>query len=120
MLAGERYRDGDPELVAMRRSCGRQLDRFNATAADDDAVRSQILQELLGGIGEGSWGMPRFQCVTIGRNSVIGAGSVVTRAIPDHVAAVGNPCRVGRWCSPWKRTECSADKHRAGSPRRTP
>ena len=176
MLAGERYRDNDPDLVAMRRSCGRLLDRFNATAAEADAERSQILQELLGGIGEGSWVMPRFQCdygahitigtnsflnydailmdcapitighdcsigprvqlltalhpvedhaarrarwetaapitigdnvwfgggvivcpgVTIGRNTVIGAGSVVTRDVPDHVAAVGNPCRVVR------------------------
>lgn len=34
--------------------------------------------------------------VTIGRNSVIGAGSVVTRSIPDNVIAAGNPCRVIR------------------------
>jgi acetyltransferase-like isoleucine patch superfamily enzyme len=34
--------------------------------------------------------------VTIGRNSVIGAGSVVTRDIPDNVVAAGNPCRVLR------------------------
>lgn len=32
--------------------------------------------------------------VTIGDGSVIGAGSVVTRNIPPHVVAVGNPCRV--------------------------
>lgn len=32
--------------------------------------------------------------VTIGNNSVIGAGSVVTKDIPDNVIAVGNPCRV--------------------------
>ena len=32
--------------------------------------------------------------VTIGSRSVIGAGSVVTRDIPDDVLAVGNPCRV--------------------------
>ena len=34
--------------------------------------------------------------VTIGNNSVIGAGSVVTRDIPDWVVAAGNPCRVIR------------------------
>lgn len=34
--------------------------------------------------------------VTIGRASVIGAGSVVTRDIPPRVVAVGNPCRVLR------------------------
>ena len=34
--------------------------------------------------------------VTIGKNSVIGAGSVVTKDIPENVVAVGNPCRVLR------------------------
>lgn len=34
--------------------------------------------------------------VTIGDNTVIGAKSVVTKDIPDHVVAVGNPCRVVR------------------------
>lgn len=34
--------------------------------------------------------------VTIGENTVIGAGSVVTKDIPANVVAVGNPCRVMR------------------------
>lgn len=34
--------------------------------------------------------------VTIGSNTVIGAGSVVTKDIPDNVLAFGNPCRVIR------------------------
>lgn len=34
--------------------------------------------------------------VTIGDNTVIGAGSVVTKDIPSNVIAVGNPCRVKR------------------------
>lgn len=34
--------------------------------------------------------------VTIGKGSVIGAGSVVTRNIPSGVFAAGNPCRVIR------------------------
>lgn len=34
--------------------------------------------------------------VTIGRNSVIGAGSVVTKDIPADVVAAGVPCRVLR------------------------
>lgn len=32
--------------------------------------------------------------VTIGDNTVIGAGSIVTKDIPANVVAVGNPCRV--------------------------
>jgi maltose O-acetyltransferase len=34
--------------------------------------------------------------VTVGRGSVIGAGSVVTKDIPPSVVAVGNPCHVLR------------------------
>ena len=34
--------------------------------------------------------------VTIGENTVIGAGSVVTKDIPANVIAFGNPCRVYR------------------------
>ena len=34
--------------------------------------------------------------VTIGDNSVIGAGSVVTKDIPTNVVAFGNPCKVHR------------------------
>lgn len=34
--------------------------------------------------------------VTIGDNTVIGAGSVVTRDIPANVVAAGNPCKVIR------------------------
>ena len=34
--------------------------------------------------------------VTIGEGAVIGAGSVVTRPIPAHTLAMGNPCRVVR------------------------
>lgn len=34
--------------------------------------------------------------VTIGNNAVIGAGSIVTKDIPDNVCAAGNPCRVIR------------------------
>ena len=44
-------------------------------------------------VGAGALILPGVQ---IGARSVIGAGSVVTRSIPDGVLAVGNPCRVVR------------------------
>ena len=37
------------------------------------------------------------------KNSVIGAGSVVTKDIPENVVAVGNPCRVLREIGPRDR-----------------
>lgn len=38
--------------------------------------------------------------VTIGENTVVGAGSVVTRDLPANVVAVGNPARVVRAIDP--------------------
>lgn len=43
--------------------------------------------------------------VTIGEGCVIGAGSVVTRDIPPHSLAVGNPCRVIRTLTDADRME---------------
>ncbi|MGB3304001.1 sugar O-acetyltransferase [Gordonia sp. (in: high G+C Gram-positive bacteria)] len=176
MLAGARYSDADPELVALRKACGHLCDEFNAVGSDEDARRTAILTDRLGGLGSDSWIMPRFRCdygfnitigsnsflnydavlldcapitigddcsigprvqlltalhpledhqarrerwesaapisigdnvwfgggvivcpgVSIGRNTVVGAGSVVTRNLPDHVFAAGNPARVIR------------------------
>lgn len=48
-------------------------------------------------IKNGAWiggGAVILPGVTIGENSIIGAGSVVTHSIPDNCVAVGNPCRV--------------------------
>lgn len=45
--------------------------------------------------------------VTVGRNSVVGSGSVVTKDIPANVVAAGNPCRVIREIT-------DADKRRHG------
>ena len=50
-------------------------------------------------IGENAWiaaNVVIVPGVRIGKNAVIGAGSVVTKDIPDGVVAVGNPCRVLR------------------------
>lgn len=50
-------------------------------------------------IGQNCWlgaGVVVLPGVTIGDNTVIGAGSIVTRDIPANVVAVGNPCRVLR------------------------
>ena len=43
--------------------------------------------------------------VTIGEGSVIGAGSIVTRDIPPHSLAAGNPCRVIRTITDEDRIE---------------
>lgn len=48
-------------------------------------------------IGDDTWiggNVTILPGVSIGRNTVIGAGSVVTKDIPDNVIAAGNPCRI--------------------------
>lgn len=50
-------------------------------------------------VGDNVWFGANVQVlpgVTIGSNVVIGAGSVVTRDVPDNVVAAGNPCKVKR------------------------
>jgi galactoside O-acetyltransferase len=50
-------------------------------------------------IGKNCWigaGVVILPGVTIGDNTVIGAGSIVTKDIPSNVVAVGNPCKVLR------------------------
>lgn len=50
-------------------------------------------------IGRNCWlgaGVIIVPGVTVGDNVVIGAGSVVTKDLPDNVIAVGNPCKVLR------------------------
>lgn len=50
-------------------------------------------------IGKNCWlgaGVIVVPGVTVGNNVIIGAGSVVTKDLPDNVVAVGNPCKILR------------------------
>lgn len=50
-------------------------------------------------IGKNCWigaGAILVPGITIGDNVVVGAGSIVTKDLPDNVVAVGNPCHVLR------------------------
>ena len=54
-------------------------------------------------IGDNVWiggGVKIMGGISIGSNTVIAAGSIVIRSIPDNVLAAGNPCRVVRTLSP--------------------
>jgi maltose O-acetyltransferase len=177
MLAGELYLANDPELADDHLRAQALLARFNASRADEDVLRLELLRELLGHLGEGAVVKPTLRCdygcnvsigartfvnhdcvlldcnritmgaevqiapgvhvytathpldaatrrsgleyalpvavgdgvwlgggaivcpgVSIGENTVVGAGSVVTRSLPANVVAAGNPCRVIRSC----------------------
>ena len=54
-------------------------------------------------VGDNVWlggGVVVLPGVTIGDDTVVGAGSVVTRDLPAGVVAVGNPARVIRTVEP--------------------
>ena len=70
-----------------------------AHPADPELRRKGLQYNLPVRIGRNCWlgaGVIVVPGVTIGDNSVIGAGSVVTRDVPPNVVAAGNPCRVLR------------------------
>lgn len=69
----------------------------HATDAEERAVGGLIPKPIT--IGRRVWicgNVSVVPGVTIGDDTIIGAGSVVTHAIPAGVVAAGNPCRVLR------------------------
>ena len=173
MLNGELYDADDPELVAERERARDLTRRYNRTTVHDQNERQELLEELLGSVGEECVIEPPFRCdygynihvgenfytnfdcvildvgrvdigencqiapgvhiytamhplaaterikgleygkpvivgdnvwiggkavlnpgVTVGDNSVIASGAVVTTAVPDEVVVQGNPATV--------------------------
>jgi virginiamycin A acetyltransferase len=61
------------------------------------AVRNQRFERTMVRIGAGAWvGSSAVVMADVGRNTVVGAGAVVTRPLPDGVVAAGVPARVVR------------------------
>ncbi|OIQ30931.1 MAG: maltose acetyltransferase [Bacteroidetes bacterium MedPE-SWsnd-G2] len=83
---------------------GPNVQIYSATHPTNWKLRAQDLENAKPiTIGENCWiGGASVICpgVTIGNRSVIGAGSVVTKSIPNDVVAVGNPCRVIKTLNP--------------------
>jgi maltose O-acetyltransferase len=89
--------------IGSRVLMGPAVQIYAATHPMDSATRKVGLE--LGApieIGDDVWiGGAAVICpgVRIGARSVIGAGSVVTRDIPEGTLAAGNPCRIIRTLS---------------------
>ncbi|MBV8491180.1 MAG: N-acetyltransferase [Candidatus Eremiobacteraeota bacterium] len=60
-------------------------------AGDDDWKLETTLVRTRASIGSGVTLLPG---ITIGEGALVGAGSVVTRDVPDHAIVVGNPARI--------------------------
>ena len=67
------------------------IDRIDRAISEQPGVRRLVR------IGEGTWvGSAAVVLADIGRHCVVGAGSVVTRPLPDYSVAAGVPARVIR------------------------
>ena len=62
MLSGQLYEAGDETLTAARGRAKRMTWRYHQLDPTDWDSRTQILQELLGHLGEDSWIEPPFRC----------------------------------------------------------
>lgn len=91
MLAGLPYRPDTEELSRISTKAHRLSRDYNQTADEDYGAPITI--------GDNCWLASNVTVcpgVTIGKNCVIGAGSVVTKNIPDNSLVLGVPGRVVR------------------------
>jgi maltose O-acetyltransferase len=94
MLRGELYHADDPEIQAHQARSAALMERYNATRADQQDERDELLRELLGEVGDGVVVRPPFY-VDYGTYISIGAGTFVNF---DCVMLDVAPIRIGAAC----------------------
>ncbi|WP_257457412.1 sugar O-acetyltransferase [Archangium lipolyticum] len=62
MLAGELYLATDPQLTAERARARKLLHAYNQSTQDEPTLRENLLSQLLGAVGAGTWIEPPFFC----------------------------------------------------------
>lgn len=95
ILAGADIRIGDNVLMASNILLSSE--NHGMDPESDVPYMSQALMSERVEIGDGCWIGERAMImpgVKIGVKSIIGAGSVVTKNVPDYCVAVGNPAKI--------------------------
>ncbi len=86
-----------PHVVFTNDLRPRAINPDGTLKSDDDWAVGPIVVRHGASVGAAAVVLPG---VEIGRFALVGAGSVVTRSVPDHVIVVGNPARpVGYACA---------------------
>jgi maltose O-acetyltransferase len=92
--------DSAPVTIGNQVMFGPRVSLYTATHPIDAGVRNSRLEYAKPiTIGNGVWiggDVTINPGITIGDNAIVGSGSVVTKSIPAHVIAAGNPCKVIR------------------------
>ena len=118
MLAGELYNANyDEELIKERMNVKDKCFEYNNIKPSNIEDRTKLMKEILGKYKDNFFIEQPFMCdygynIEIGENfysnhnliildAKIGAGSVVTKDIPDNSVAVGNPCKVIKKIENW-------------------
>ena len=97
MLAGELYRAGDKELCAERCHLRQVLARYNGTPNEGHDLRTALLREFLGAVGEGTVVLPLFTCdygynISLGRKVFINYHCIFLDCAP---VAIGDDVQIG-------------------------
>jgi maltose O-acetyltransferase len=97
MLAGDLYLADDPAIVAEQQQAFVLMERYNATPAGEGVRRRQLLEELLGGLGEGTEIRSPFHVdygshITIGARCFANYGLVALDVAP---IAIGDDVQIG-------------------------
>ncbi|WP_273836788.1 sugar O-acetyltransferase [Halococcus sp. PRR34] len=97
MLDGEPYDASDPELVAEREHARTLTRQYNATDETDHERRNELLDELLGSVGEDCHVEPPFRCdygdnIHVGENFYANVDCVVLDVCRVEI---GHNCLLG-------------------------
>ena len=98
MLAGDLYIADDPENARIAKSAMRLCHAYHQAVIADDKSRShEILRQLLGSLGEGTWIKPPIS-VDYGENIHIGARTFINSGLTALDVAritIGDDCQIG-------------------------
>jgi maltose O-acetyltransferase len=97
MLVGDLYRSTDPELQAAATEAQRHLRRLNSMPNEDVKLRRELLQTLLGFVGELTQIKSPFSCdygsnIYVGRNSFVNYGCVF---LDCNCIRIGDDAQIG-------------------------
>lgn len=93
------YNDFDDDLFKRRVAAKKLFRAYNKTEDEEVELRNRLMRQLFKSVGKNVWlggDVKVLAGVSIGDNTIIGTGSIVTKDIPANVIAVGNPCKVLR------------------------